>query len=83
VQALRSEVEPLFWSELRMAYCEDADLCLRMVERGYSIAVTPFELVHKAGTTTRTVPDLHPEMKRNFRLCMNKWETYLKTRRFD
>jgi len=81
--ALRENREPLFWPELKLAYCEDADLCLRVRKIGYEIAVTDFPLQHKAGTTTRAVPFLHDTMKENFAKCAQKWRSYLKTRNFE
>jgi GT2 family glycosyltransferase len=79
---LRDLKEPLFWDELKLAYTEDADLCLRLRSRGWEMAVADFALEHKAGTTTRAVPFLHDAMRLNFGLCQKKWAGYLRTRRF-
>lgn len=81
-QAFRDSKEPLFWPELKLAYCEDAEMALRMRALGYEIAVTDFPIQHKSGTTTRTVPELHDAMRRNFVLCEGKWRNYLRTRTF-
>lgn len=72
----------LFWPELKIAYCEDADLSLRVRQLGYKIAKADFAIQHKSGTTTRTVPELHDAMRENFGLCREKWSHYLKTRSF-
>lgn len=72
----------LFWPELRVAYAEDAELCLRVRSLGYAIARADFDIIHKAGTTTRTVPELHDAMRENFGKCVEKWGAYLKTRKF-
>lgn len=83
VVTLRDHNEPLFWKELKWAYCDDAELCLRMRKLGYKIVVTDFNLIHKSGTTTRTVPHLHDEIRKNFVLCEAKWKDYLRTRKFE
>lgn len=42
-----------FSDELAPAYCEDADLCLRIIERGYKIYYTPHStIVHHLSKTT-------------------------------
>ncbi len=76
---VRSEFmpRPLFSPELQWAYCEDADLCLRMREKGYTIKQVDFELDHRPGTTTRTVPQLHNAMRKNFEVCRKRWAGYL------
>lgn len=74
--------EPLFSADLRLAYTEDADFCLRMRQRGFTLCHTPFELIHHSGTTTKTVPELHDAMRRNFTICRTKWAHYLKTHKF-
>lgn len=79
---LSDNKEPLFWDELKIAYCEDADLSLRVRKLGYTLAVADFTLIHKAGTTTRTVPELHDTIRGNFVKCRDKWRHYLKTRTF-
>ncbi len=82
---VRSEFmsRPLFSPELQWAYCEDADLCLRMREKGYTIKQVDFELDHRPGTTTRTVPQLHNAMRKNFEVCRKRWAYYLKHRTFE
>lgn len=83
VDALRENREPLFWPDLKLAYCEDADLCLRVRKMGYEIAVTDFPLQHKAGTTTRTLaPEVIEALRENFAKCEERWRTYLRTRKF-
>jgi len=82
VAAFKDHGELLFWPDLKMAYCEDADACLRIRQLGYKIAVADFAILHKAGTTSRTVAGLVDIVRPNFELCRKRWEGYLKTRRF-
>lgn len=82
VSALHESGEPLFWEELQIGYCEDAELCLRMRAKGYTISVADFSIFHKSGTTSRTVPELHDAIRGNFVKCKAKWSHYLKTRTF-
>jgi len=72
----------LFAPDLEWAYCEDADLCLRVRSLGYDIEVADLTLFHKPGTTTRTVPHLHDAIRRNFEVCRKRWAHYLRTRSF-
>lgn len=72
----------LFAPDLAWAYCEDADLCLRMRQIGLTIHKADFILEHRAGTTSREVPHLHDAMRQNFVVCKNRWARYLQTRRF-
>lgn len=83
VGALRVANEPLFSEYLNFAYCEDADLCLRVRKAGFTIHKADFSLFHKSGTTTRTVPGLHETMRENFAVCREKWADYLETRTFQ
>ncbi len=72
----------LFSDYLSFAYCEDADLCLRMRSLGYEIKQADFGLYHRPGTTSRTVRHLHEAMRKNFEVCKEKWGHYLKHRTF-
>src|SRR6478736_3001012 len=83
VAALKDHGELLFWPDLKIGYCEDADMCLRVKKLGYALAVSDFAILHKSGTTTRTVPELHDAMRENFELCRQRWAGYLKTRTFE
>lgn len=73
----------LFSHYLKIAYCEDADLCLRMRSLGHAIHKSDFSLFHHAGTTSRAVRHLHSTMIKNFDVCKDKWSRYLKTRAFE
>lgn len=79
--AVKALGDPLFWPELKIAYGEDADTCLRLRSLGYEIGVADFAIQHRGGTTTRTVPQLHDIMRENFSKCRTKWAGYLKTRK--
>lgn len=67
----------LFSPELKFAYCEDADLCLRMRELGYSIARADFKLRHAGGATSATVSGLRDKCGANFEYCRKRWAEYL------
>jgi len=73
----------LFSDYLNFAYCEDADLCLRMREFGYNIHKADFALEsHAGGATSATVPGIRELVKHNFTICQKRWAHYLATRRF-
>lgn len=73
----------LFSSYLEFAYAEDADLCLRMRELGYTIHQADFRLAsHATAATSATVPGLQKYMLANFEACRRRWAGYLKTRSF-
>lgn len=74
--------KPLFSDDIVFGYCEDADLCLRVRQRGYEIAQADFACEHKRNTTSRTIPGIRSIMERNFETCRRKWSFYLKNRRF-
>lgn len=74
----------LFSDYLRFAYGEDADLCLRLRERGLKIAVADFVLAeHFRNTTSRHIPAIRSIMADNFATCRKRWSYYLKHRKFD
>ena len=72
----------LFDPELKMAYGEDSDLCLRMRQLSYTIHQVDFEIKHKGGTTSRHVPGLKKYFDENHAYLRQKWAGYLKTRTF-
>lgn len=74
----------LFSDYLRFAYTEDADLCLRLREKGYRIAQADFKLVeHQRNTTSKTIPGIRHIMADNFATCRKRWGFYLKHRKFE
>ena len=73
----------LFDPMLRFAYCEDADLSLRVRQAGYQITTVPLDIQHKRGATSRYVPGVFENRMANQLYCAQKWSTYLRTRRFD
>ncbi len=74
----------LFSDYLRFAYGEDADLCLRLRERGLKIAVADLVLTeHFRNTTSRTIPGIRHIMEQNFATCRKRWAFYLKHRKFE
>lgn len=77
-------VGKLFSDYLRFAYTEDADLCLRLREKGYRIAQADFKLVeHFRNTTSRTIPGIRHIMADNFATCRKRWGFYLQHRKFQ
>lgn len=74
----------LFSDYLRFAYGDDADICLRLRERGLKIAVADFELKeHFRNTTSHTIPGIRHIMAQNFATCRKRWSYYLKHRKFE
>lgn len=76
----------LFDKDYRFAYCEDADLSLRMRKRGYHIAHVAASIVHLG---TQTVPvavkegiDIEGFHAINHVTLRRNWGTYLRTRSF-
>lgn len=77
-------VGDLFSSYLHFAYTEDADLCLRLRERGLKIAQADFKLVeHFRNTTSRMIPGIRHLMEQNFATCRKRWSYYLQHRKFE
>lgn len=72
----------LFDPNLKWAYSEDSDLCLRMRALGYTIHLADFPIHHKPGSTSVTVPQAQTYFSRNHNYLMKKWSEYLKTHRF-
>lgn len=73
---------PLFDPAIKFAYCEDADLCLRVRERGLTIAQADFACEHRRNTTSRHIPGIRHIMADNFATCRKRWAFYLQHRRF-
>lgn len=80
--------EGLFDPWFEFAYCEDADLSLRLRQKGWSIEFTNDEVQHDRGATvahvraTRSVPidEFH---RRNHEKLLVKWAQYLRTKAFE
>lgn len=73
----------LFAPYIHFAYCEDADLSLRMRALGYSIHRCNFSIAHNRGTTSGGVPGIKRIAERNAAELTRRWGHYLKTRRLD
>lgn len=73
----------LFSPNLYFAYCEDADLSLRMRELGYSIHQVPFTLKHQQGATSRKIPGIDEIQESNRAVMQQRWGHYARVRRFD
>ena len=77
-------VGKLFSDYIKVGYCEDADMCLRVRERGLKIAQADFKLVeHFRNTTSRTIPGIRHIMAQNFATCRKRWAFYLRHRKFE
>lgn len=74
---------PLLSDYLKFAYGEDADLCLRVRERGLKIAQADFTIEHNRNTTSRKIPGIRAIMEKNFEVCRKRWGFYLKHRKFE
>ena len=77
-----AKVHGLFDPNLKWAYGEDADLCIRMRSLGYTIHLAGFPIHHKPGSTSCQVPQAKNYFTRNHKYLMTKWSEYLKTHRF-
>lgn len=76
---------PLFDPEYRFAYCEDADLSLRLRKKGYEIAHVPLNMKHVRGKTSDSVRediDIDGFHVFNHMVLMKRWHKYLKTKSF-
>lgn len=73
----------LFSDYLDFAYCEDADLSLRMRYLGYSIHQVPLAIKHVRSATSKSVPGIENIMARNMQTVSKKFAHYFKMRRTD
>jgi len=77
----------LFNKQLKFAYCEDADLSLRLMEAGHKIYALYIPLVYHY--QNKTINEVHKEgqidvqatFEHNHRYIMNRWKEYLETKR--
>ncbi len=68
----------LFSTYLDFAYCEDADLSLRMRQLGFTIHYADFRLAsHAHGATAATVPGIGQIIAKNAATCREWWAEYL------
>lgn len=77
----------LFDPAFEFAYCEDADLSLRLRNSGYELLRLHLPILHHVGTTVRTAePHLAARLQeaytRNHKLFRQRWAFYLEYRRF-
>ncbi len=83
--AVRTELAKkhgLFDPELKWAYGEDADLCLRMRALGHTLRQVDFPIHHKPGSTSSGVPETRIYFARNHNYLRQKWASYLQTHKF-
>lgn len=75
----------LFSTYLIFAYCEDADLSLRMREMGYEIAQVDIPIIHHQGKTSaivRQTIDIDAIHRGNQDMLKNRWPIFVKRRDF-
>lgn len=70
----------LFSDYLEFAYCEDADLSLRMRYLGYSIHQVPLDIKHVRSATSKSVPGIREIMAKNMLAMTERWRHYLRMR---
>lgn len=80
--------EGLFDPLFEFAYCEDADLSLRLREKGWDIGFTDQALHHHRAATSQLVRsrglvDLDGYHRQNHARLRGKWARYLQTHRFE
>lgn len=73
----------LFAPHLFFAYSEDADLCLRMRQLGYTIHEANFVLEHTRGHTSRKMKIIPAIKEQNHYASYPRWQFYLNSRRMD
>jgi GT2 family glycosyltransferase len=77
----------LFSKQLKFAYCEDADLCLRLKEAGHKIYALHAPLVHHHGNKTiksvydKGEVDVEASFEANHEYMKLRWKDYLKNDR--
>lgn len=86
--AVRQLGEGLFADYVKFIYGEDSDLSLRLRERGWLITHIWMPIFHAHSSTIKTVtPEVAAHIakcKAENHVCLkNRWQFYLKTRRFD
>ena len=77
--------EGLFSREFKFGYCEDADLSLRLRERGYSLEAVSLPIRHERAVTAQAVRnqiDIDGFHARNHQVLRTKWARYLSQRNF-
>ena len=67
----------LFAPYLSFAYCEDADLCLRLREAGFTVRLADFKLQHTGSSTSSLIPGIREMVLPNFVKCRDRWAEYL------
>lgn len=76
----------LFSSEYEFAYCEDADLSLRLREKGYNLAHVEVKMIHYGSVTSKKVLGLdvqnNPILLKNHSILKNRWSTYFRREDF-
>jgi glycosyltransferase involved in cell wall biosynthesis len=77
--------EGLFDPAYRFAYCEDADLSLRLRKKGYQIKHIPLKMMHVRSATSDQVRDeidIEGFHAFNHMVLISRWHKYLETRSF-
>lgn len=76
-----------FDKEYEMAYYEDSDLGLRLRRDGYELRTVNIDWMHHTHLTVNRIQEsgtsLHEYAVKNAKLFRERWEKYLKFRRFD
>lgn len=88
VSAVKELQEGLFSPYVKFIYGEDSDLSLRLREHGWSLAHIWLPIFHAHSSTIKTVaPEVAAHIAKckaeNHEYLKNRWQFYLKTRRFD
>lgn len=73
----------LFSGYLDFAYGEDADLGLRMREKGYTLQTVKLKIEHLGGATSAMVEGIRDIEARNHAEMRKRWATYLASRSFN
>uniref|UniRef100_A0A6M3J268 Putative glycosyltransferase n=1 Tax=viral metagenome TaxID=1070528 RepID=A0A6M3J268_9ZZZZ len=75
----------LFDINFKGSYCEDSDLCLRLREAKFKLKAIELNTIHdNVILTTQTLPSGHNAVLiPSLEYFLNKWSTYMQTRKFE
>ena len=66
-----------FSGEFLPAFCEDNDLCLKLIQKGYRCVYAPdIETIHFRGTSYERNEDVRRLLEKNRALFISKWKGY-------
>ncbi len=73
----------LFSKDLHFAYGEDADLALRMREKGFTLHTVAINVHHEGGATSSQIKGIVQIEQANHAVMRRRWSAYLSARTFN